>query len=121
MQLLVLEPERDRPLSDIGDTTLRNGWPPYVATGVSQEMLFRLEGLNLDAPPTILLLGEHLFHLVNGHLCMKPTCSEGYTEKCNHGPAPSLHQWVTFIVDARNPGVGRTIQPSPGKIGRAHV
>lgn len=70
-QLLILEPERDGPLSDVGDTTLRNRWPPYVATGVSQEVLFRRERLNLNAPPTILLLGEHLFHLVNGHLRAK--------------------------------------------------
>ena len=74
-QLFVLEPERDGPLSDVGDTTLRDGWPPYVATGVSQEMLFRLEGLNLDAPPTILLLDEHLFHLGDVHIHTKLTRS----------------------------------------------
>jgi hypothetical protein len=73
-QPFVFVPKPDVSLPNVGDATLRDGWPPYVSTGVSQEMLFRLEGLDLDAPPAILLLGEHLFHLVNGHLRTKLTC-----------------------------------------------
>ena len=61
-----------------------------------------------------LLLGKQLFHLVNGHLRTKLTRSQGCAEKCDHGPPPSLHQWVTLIVDARNPGVGAAVQPPAG-------
>jgi hypothetical protein len=78
-------------LSDVGDTALRNGWPPYVASGVSEEMLFRLEGLNLDAPPTIFLLSKHLFRLGNVHICEKLTGLQGCAEKCDHSPSPSPH------------------------------
>src|SRR5208337_5663558 len=112
-QFLVLDPKRDGPFSDVGDTTLSDGWPPYVAPGVSQKMLFGLEGLDLDAPPAIFLSGEDLFCLFNGHVRMKLTRSQRRAEKSEHGPAPGLHQRVTFIVDARDPGAGRNTQPSP--------
>jgi hypothetical protein len=69
-QLFVFVPKPDGSFPNVGDATLSDGRPPYVATGVSQEMLCRSEGLNLDDPRTILLLGEHLFYLVNGHLRM---------------------------------------------------
>jgi hypothetical protein len=85
MQLFVFEPKPDGSFPDPGDPTLRDGRAPYVATGVLQEMPFVLERLNLDAPPALLLLGEHLFHLVNGHLRMKLTCSQGGKLK----PAPT--------------------------------
>ena len=63
------------PLSYVGYTTLRNGWPPSVPASVSQEMLFRLQGLNLNAPPTILLFGKHLLYLVSIHIGAKLICS----------------------------------------------
>ena len=43
---------------DPGNATLGDGRPPYVATCVLQEMPFVPECLNLDAPPTCLLLGS---------------------------------------------------------------
>jgi len=91
-KLFVFVPKPDSLLPNVGDATLRDGWPPYVPTCVSQEMLLRREGLNLDAPPTILLLGEHLFHLVSGHLRAKLTRSKGSADKRDDGPPPSLHQ-----------------------------
>jgi hypothetical protein len=66
-QPFVFEPKRDGSFPDRSDTTLSDGRPFYVATGVLQEMPFVLERLNLDAPPTFLLPGEHLSHLVNSH------------------------------------------------------
>jgi hypothetical protein len=50
-QLFVFVPKPNGSLPDPGDTTLRHGRPPYVATGVLQEMPFVLERLNLDTPP----------------------------------------------------------------------
>ena len=114
-QLLVLLPKSDSSFPDPGDTTLRDGRPPYVATGVLQEMPFVIERLDLDAPPTFLLLGEHLFYLVNGHLRMKLTRSQGCAEKRDHGFPPRFHQRLAIVVDARNPDVGGPVQPSPGK------
>ena len=55
-QLFVFVPKPDVSLPNVGDAALGDGRPSYVATGISQEMLFRLERLNLDTPPTTLLL-----------------------------------------------------------------
>jgi hypothetical protein len=49
-QPFVFTPKRDGSFPDPGYTTLRNGWTPYVATGVLQKMPFILERLNLDYP-----------------------------------------------------------------------
>jgi hypothetical protein len=49
-----------------GDATLSNGRPPYIATGVLQEMPFVLKRLNLDAPPAFLQMSEQVSHLVSG-------------------------------------------------------
>ncbi len=76
-QFLVLGPKRDGLVPDAGDAALGDGRPPYVPTSVSQEMVFRLEGLDLYAPPTTLLLGKNLFHLVNSNLRLKLTRSQG--------------------------------------------
>ncbi len=112
-ELLVFVPKPDVSRPNVGDATLRDGWPPYVTAGVSQEMLFRLEGLNFDAPPAVFLLGKVLFHLFNGHLRTKLIRSQGGAEKSDHCPTPSLHQWVILVVDARDPGTGQGAQPSP--------
>jgi hypothetical protein len=58
MQLLIFVPKLNDSLPDVGDPALRYGRTSYVATGVSQESLFRPEGLNIDAPPTVFLLRE---------------------------------------------------------------
>src|SRR5260370_26522031 len=113
-QPLVSVPKPDGSFPDPGDTTLRDGRPPYIATGVLQEMPFVLERLNLDAPPTTFLLGEHLFHLVNGHLRMKLICSQCCAENRDYGLPPRLHQQVAIVVDAGNPDVGGPVKPSPG-------
>jgi hypothetical protein len=93
----------------VGDATLRYGWPPYVPTGVSKRMPFRLEGLNLDAPPTLFLLGEQFFHLVNGHVCMKLIRLKGCTEQTDDGSSPSLHQQIAVVMDSTNPSAGRGV------------
>jgi hypothetical protein len=49
-----------------GDTTLRDGRLPYVATDLLQEMQFVLKRLNFDAPPAFLQMSEQVFHLVSG-------------------------------------------------------
>jgi hypothetical protein len=113
MQLLIVEPKFDGSVSDESDPTLRNGRPFYLATGVLQEMPFVLERLNLNAPPTFLLLGEQFFQLVNVHRCMKLTCSQGGAEKLDNRLPPGLHQSVAFVVDARHPHVGEPVQSSP--------
>jgi hypothetical protein len=43
MQLFVFVPKPDGSLPDPGDTALRDGRPPYIATGVLQEMPFVLK------------------------------------------------------------------------------
>jgi hypothetical protein len=113
MQLLVIEPKFDGSFSDECDPTLRDGRSFYVATGVLQEMPFVLERLNIDAPPPFLLLGKQLFQLVNCHLCMELTCSQGGAKELDDRLPPGLHQKVAVIVDARHPLVGKPVQPSP--------
>ncbi len=76
-QPFVFGPERDCSFLYASDATLRNGWAPDVATSVSQEMLFGLKGLNLDAPPTPLVMKEHIFHLVNSNVCTEQSRSQG--------------------------------------------
>jgi hypothetical protein len=66
MQLFVFVPKPDASVPDPGDATLGNGRPPYVATGVLQEMPFVLKRLNLDAPPAFLQMSEQVVHLVSG-------------------------------------------------------
>ena len=58
-QLLVFRPKRDALLPDVDDAMLRDGWPPHITASVTEEMLFGVEGLNFDAPPTFFLIGEH--------------------------------------------------------------
>jgi hypothetical protein len=70
-QFLVFGPKRDASFLDKGDAMLGNGWAPYIATGISQEMFFRFEGLDLNAPPTCLPIGKQRFHFLNADLCMK--------------------------------------------------
>ena len=65
-QLFIFEPKPDGLFPDPGYTTLSDGRPPYVATGVLQEMPFVLERLNLDAPPAFLQMSEQVSHLVSG-------------------------------------------------------
>ena len=112
-QPFVFVPKSDGSFPDPGDTTLGNGWPPDIATGVLQEMPFVLERLNFDDPIAFLLLREHLFHLINVHLRVKLTCSQGCAEKRDHGLPPRLHQRVAVVIDATKPGVGGSGQPSP--------
>ncbi len=50
-------------LGNLGNTVLRDGRPSGVPTRILQEMPFVLEGLNVDAPPTILLLAKKLLQL----------------------------------------------------------
>jgi hypothetical protein len=69
-------------------------------------MCFGFEGLNLDAPPAILLLRECRFHLVNGHLGIELPNTRGRAEKINDCPSPRLHQGVGVKLHTRNPGVG---------------
>ena len=76
-------------------------------------MPFVLERLNLDAPPAFLLLGEQLFYLVNGHLRLKLTCSQGCAQKRDHGLPPRLHQLIAVVVDARNPVSEDQYNPPP--------
>src|SRR5207245_9473200 len=88
-QFLVFDPKRHASFSDVGDATLRDGWPPYIATGISQEVLFRPEGLNLDTPPAPFLVCEHRFHLISGHLRMEQPSSQGrgnqFSARANRG------------------------------------
>jgi hypothetical protein len=112
--LFVFEPKPDASFPDPGDTTLRDGRPSYVAAGVLQEMPFVLERLSLDVPPASLQMNEQVFHLVNGQLRPKLTRLQGCAEKRDHGLPPRRHQQMAIVVDARNPNVGRPVQPSPG-------
>src|SRR5712692_5927607 len=109
-QPFVFGPKRDASFRDAGDATLRDGWAPYVATSVSQETLFGLEGLNLDAPPPFLLMNEHGFHLVNGHLCLEQTRPQGCADQLDHGFPPKLHQRVAAAIDAGHPGARGVVQ-----------
>ena len=59
-------------------------------------------------------MSEQVFHLVSGKLRPELTRPQGCAEKRNHGLPPGLHQQVVIIVDARNPIVGRSVQPSRG-------
>jgi hypothetical protein len=65
-QLFIFEPKPDGLFPDPGYTTLSDGRPPYVATGVLQEMPFVLKRLNLDAPPAFLQMSEQVSDLVSG-------------------------------------------------------
>jgi hypothetical protein len=62
-QLFVLVPERDGLFGNQGNAMLRDGGPSGVSASVLEEMLLVVEGLNVDAPPTLLLLSEELFEL----------------------------------------------------------
>jgi len=111
-QLFVFVPKPDGSFSDPGYATLRNGRPPYVATGVLQEMPFVVKRLNLDAPPAFLQMSKQVSHLVSDELRPELTRSQGRTEKCDHGLPPCLQQPVVIAVHARNPDAGEVVQSS---------
>jgi hypothetical protein len=62
MLLFVVIPKPDRLLPDVADAILSNGWTPHVAADIFQELLFRFEGSDIDAPPPFLLLRKQHFH-----------------------------------------------------------
>jgi hypothetical protein len=92
IQLLVFGPKRDLSFLDTGDPTLRDGRTPCVASSISEEMLFGLEGLDLDTPPAFFEMSEQVFHLVNGQLRTKLPGPQGCAEKRDHRLPPRLHQ-----------------------------
>src|SRR5258708_33087493 len=55
-QLFIFVPKYYGLLPDVDDPTLRDGWPPYVSTGVLKETPFILERLNFRPPPPAFLL-----------------------------------------------------------------
>ena len=61
VQLLVLVPEPYGSLGNLGNAMLRDWGPSGVSARVLEEMLLVFEGLNVDTPPTFLLLAEELF------------------------------------------------------------
>jgi hypothetical protein len=63
VQLLVLVPEPYGSLCNLGNAMLRDWGPSGISARVLEEMLLVFEGLNVDAPPTFLLLAEKLFEL----------------------------------------------------------
>jgi hypothetical protein len=65
-QLFVFVPKPDSLVPNPGDATLGDGRPPYVATGVLQEMPFVFKRLNLDTPPAFLQMSEQVSRLVSG-------------------------------------------------------
>jgi hypothetical protein len=111
-QLFVFRPKSDALFADVGDATLGNGRPSQVATVVSQAMVFRLGGLNFDAPPASLQMNEHVFHLVDGQVCAEPTGSPGCAEQLKHSAPPKPHQLIAVVVEARLPGAGGSVQTS---------
>jgi hypothetical protein len=105
-QLFIFVPKYYGSHPDMDDPTLRDGGSPYVATSVLEEMPFILERLNFRSPPPAFLLHrEHRFDLLNGHLRMKPTRSQGCAQKPDHTLLPDLCQAVGIVVGTRDPGV----------------
>jgi hypothetical protein len=66
-QIFVLVPKDDCLLPGKRDATLSDWRSSDVTTSILQKMPFGFEGLNLDSPPSPLLLVEHLFYLISGH------------------------------------------------------
>src|SRR6266568_1363458 len=91
---------------------LRDGRSSGVAPRVFEEMTFVLEGLDLDAPPTFLLLTEELFELPTRNPGDKLTCFRGCAKNCDHGSLPRPHQGFTIEKGTGNPNFGRVVQSS---------
>jgi hypothetical protein len=103
MQFFVFEPKFDGSFSDEGDSTLRDGWPLHIATGVFQEMRFVLERLNLDYPRAFFLVSEQRFHLANGHRHTKLLRLQGCTEKIYHCLPAHLASYLRTLNRERRP------------------
>src|SRR5262249_18533205 len=102
----IFSPKRDRSLLDRDNAALRNRWPPYITTGISQEMLFRIEGLNLNAPPTRRLRAEQDLDFVIADVGIKLSGFQGRAKKFDHRFSPTFHQPFTVVVDTRAPVAG---------------
>jgi hypothetical protein len=62
---LVLVPETDESIRERYNSSFCDWWPPYVAPGVTQEMLFSVEALHVYFPvPNFLVLKETFDHIV---------------------------------------------------------
>jgi hypothetical protein len=66
-EALVLVPEPDESIRDRYDPSFCDWRPPYVASGVTQNMLFSVEGLHVNSPIPNLLVLKQTFDLVMTH------------------------------------------------------
>jgi len=111
-QLFVFGPKSDALFADIDDAPLGNGGPSQVSTVVSQAMVFRLGGLNFDAPPASLQMYEHVLHLANSQIYPEQTGSQGCAEQLDYSAPPKPHQPIAIVVEARSPRPRRGVQSS---------
>src|SRR5262249_20713704 len=89
-QLLVFQGEAYCCVTDLFKTVLSNRRPPSIASGVSQEVLFGLEIIDMGAPPSVLTLQEP-FENPSMEVGSQHSSFQSLPEKRDHGESPHVH------------------------------
>ena len=91
MQAPVLTPKPHKSVFDGKNTPLRDGRTFDIAPGITQKVLFSLEGLHVHDPPALLFVLEQIFKLVATYPQVKLARVQCPAQKCNHYPLPAAH------------------------------
>ena len=84
MKAPVLTPKPHKSVFDRKNTPLRDGRTPDIAPGITQEVLFSMEGLHMHDPRALLFVLQQIFKLVATYPQVELARVQCPAQKCNH-------------------------------------
>ena len=111
LQSLIFEREPDGFMSDLFETVLGDRWPTSIPARISQEVFFRLEVIDVDAPPPI-FSRQDCFEIGGMQIGFQYAAFQRISEERDYGESPHVHQLLPVKLQSIDPTSVRIPQAS---------